>query len=114
VGFDTLIDIVQELRDAGAEAVAVNDQRVGAASSFGERDGRVALDGTTLVAPYRVAAIGPTSTLDGGLKIPGGALDTLTALRGVVPSVEESDSLLIPALARAPVFRVAKPVTSRP
>ena len=114
VGFDTLIDIVQELRDAGAEAVAVNGQRVGAASSFGDRDGDITLDGTALAPPYRVAAIGPTSTLDGGLKIPGGALDTLAALRGVTATVQDSAALEIPALPRAPVFRVAKPVTSRP
>jgi uncharacterized protein YlxW (UPF0749 family) len=114
VGFDTLIDIVQELRDAGAEAVAVNDQRVGAASSFGEKDGRVALDGNVLLAPFRVSAIGPASTLDGGLKIPGGGLDTLAALKGVSAKVQRSDALQIAALARAPVFRVAKPVGSRP
>ncbi|MEY2477167.1 MAG: hypothetical protein QOG87_2482 [Actinomycetota bacterium] len=113
VRFDTLIDIVQELRDAGAEAVAVNDQRVGATSSFGERDGRVTLDGTVLVAPFRVAAIGPASTLAGGLEIPGGALDTLAALRGVSAGVQRSDTLQIPALAKAPVFRVAKPIGSR-
>jgi uncharacterized protein YlxW (UPF0749 family) len=109
VAYDTLIDIVQELRDAGAEAVAVNDQRVGAASSFSEREGHVALDGTVLVAPYRVTAIGPSSTLDGGLKIPGGAIDALEALRGVSTRVERSASLQIPALARPPTFKVAKP-----
>jgi uncharacterized protein YlxW (UPF0749 family) len=114
VGFDTLIDIVQELRDAGAEAVSVNDQRVGAASSFGEKDGRVALDGTALVAPFRVAAIGPAATLDGGLKIPGGGIDTLAALRGVTANVQRSDNLQMPALVRAPGFKVAKPVGSRP
>jgi uncharacterized protein YlxW (UPF0749 family) len=109
VAYDTLIDIVQELRDAGAEAVAVNDQRVGVASSFSERDGRVALDGTVLVAPYRVTAIGSASTLDGGLKIPGGAVDALEALRGVSTTVDRDASLQIPALAKAPSFRVARP-----
>jgi uncharacterized protein YlxW (UPF0749 family) len=113
VGFDTLIDIVQELRDAGAEAVAVNDQRVGATSSFGERDDSITLDGTVLVAPYRIAAIGPASTLAGGLEIPGGGLDTLAALRGVSSRVQRSDTLQIPALAKAPVFKVAKPIGSR-
>src|SRR5919107_322234 len=31
-GYDTVIDIVQELRDAGAEAIGINGRRVGAAS----------------------------------------------------------------------------------
>jgi uncharacterized protein YlxW (UPF0749 family) len=71
------------------------------------------LDGTVLVAPFRVAAIGPASTLDGGLKIPGGALDTLAALQNVSTQVERAATLQIPALAKAPVFKVAKPVGSR-
>jgi uncharacterized protein YlxW (UPF0749 family) len=66
-----------------------------------------------LVAPYRVSAIGPASTLVGGLEIPGGALDTLAALRGVSAGVQRSDTLEIAALARPPVFRVAKPIGSR-
>ena len=112
VGYDSLIDIVQELRDAGAEAVGVNDLRVGVASAFAERDGRIALDGMTLEAPYTVEAIGQPSTLDGGLKIPGGAVDALRALRGVEVRVERATALEIPALTRPPSFRVARPVGS--
>src|SRR5688572_16046403 len=56
VGYDSLIDIVQELRDAGAEAVGVNDLRVGVASAFAERDGRITLDGEVLEAPYTIEA----------------------------------------------------------
>ena len=112
VGYDSLIDIVQELRDAGAEAVGVNDLRVGVTSSFASRDGRNTLDGVTLNAPYRVTAIGQPSTLDGGLKIPGGAVDALRALRDVDVRVERADALQIPALAQPPSFRVARPVGS--
>ena len=112
VGYDSLIDIVQELRDAGAEAVGVNDLRVGVGSSFASRDGRNTLDGVALQPPYRIAAIGQPSTLDGGLKIPGGAVDALRALRGVDVRVERANELEIPALARPPSFRVARPVGS--
>lgn len=114
VGYDALIDAVQELRDAGAEALAINDLRVGVASSLAERDGRIALDGTNLSPPYRIAAIGQSTTLDGGLKIPGGVLDSLDALRGVRAEVQRSAKLDLPALARAPAFEVASPVGSGP
>jgi uncharacterized protein YlxW (UPF0749 family) len=103
---------VQELRDAGAEAVAVNDHRVGATSAFGERDGRLVLDGVTLSAPYTVAAIGPAATLEGGLQIPGGALDTLSSLRGVEVRLQRAARIVVPALARPPTFRVGRPVVS--
>ena len=114
VSYDVLIDAVQELRDAGAEAVAINDLRVGVASSLAEREGRVLLDGSPLSPPFRVTAIGQATTLEGGLKIPGGVLDTLDALRGVRAEVQRSAKLDVPALARAPSFKVARPVGSGP
>jgi uncharacterized protein YlxW (UPF0749 family) len=114
VAYDTMIDIVQELRDAGAEAVGIDDVRVGLTSAFSEKDGHVVLDDTVLTAPYRVNAIGQGSTLEGGLKIPGGAIDTLASLRDVHTTVLRTAKLVIPALARPPTFRVARPVGSAP
>lgn len=112
IGYDTLIDIVQELRDAGAEAIGVNGRRVGVASSFAARDGVLTLDGGPLRPPYRVTAIGQAATLEGGLKIPGGAVDSLESLRAVTVTVQRAAALEIPALAQPPSFRAARPVTS--
>ena len=114
VGYDTMIDIVQELRDAGAEAIAVNGQRVGAGSAFAPKDGKVLLDGVVLSPPYQVTAVGQPATLEGGLKIPGGALDALAALKNVQAEVERAARLDLPPLARPPAFRAAHPVSSTP
>jgi uncharacterized protein YlxW (UPF0749 family) len=114
VGYDTMIDIVQELRDAGAEAIAVNGVRVGATSAFATKDGKVALDDSALAPPFTVVAIGQPATLEGGLKIPGGALDTLAALKNVNAEVQRAARLDLPALARPPAFRAAHPVSSTP
>ncbi|MGI8792019.1 MAG: DUF881 domain-containing protein [Acidimicrobiales bacterium] len=112
VGYDAMIDIVQELRDAGAEAVAVNGRRVGVASAFSDRAGAIVLDGITLSPPYRVEAIGQPATLDGGLKIPGGAVDAISALKGVRIQVERQAKVTLPALAEPITFRAARPVAS--
>jgi uncharacterized protein YlxW (UPF0749 family) len=114
VGYDTMIDIVQELRDAGAEAVSVNGLRVGVSSSFAGKDGRILLDGVVLAPPYQVAAIGQPATLEGGLKIPGGALDALAALKDVRADLQRAARLDLPPLARPPAFRTARPVSSTP
>lgn len=114
IRYDVILDAVQELRDAGAEALAINGIRVGVASALAEREGTILLDASPLAPPYRIAAIGQAATLDGGLKIPGGVLDTLGALRSVRAEVQRSAKLDLPALTRAPAFRVARPVGSGP
>ena len=106
--YDTMIDVVEELRDAGAEALAVNGRRIGAATAFGERENRITVDGISLDAPYTIAAIGPGATLEGGLKIPGGALDVLASLRSVAVDLQRAAKLELPALASPPKFRVGK------
>ncbi|HEX2851029.1 MAG TPA: DUF881 domain-containing protein [Acidimicrobiales bacterium] len=112
--YDSMIDIVQELRDAGAEAIAINDHRVGVATSFATQGDAITIDGTRLTAPYRVAAIGQPATLEGGLKIPGGAVDAMTAVKDVRVDVQKLAKVDIPALAAPPTFRTARPVGSKP
>ncbi len=110
VTYDTLIDIVQELRDAGAEAVAVNDIRIGVSTAFAEREGTITVDGVALEAPYSVSAIGQPATLEGGLKIPGGAVDATSTVKGVRVELSKHASLNLPPLSRPPEFDVARPV----
>ena len=113
--YDAMIDIVQELRDAGAEAIAINDERIGVATSFAERDGRITANGRPLSSPYRVVAIGQAATLEGGLKIPGGAIDAITALSDEVRvDVAKLAKVDLPALSRPPEYDVARPVGSKP
>lgn len=109
--YEQFVDIVQELRDAGAEAIAVNGLRVGAGSAFAGEDGRLLLDGRPLKGPYRVEAIGAPETLEGGLEIPGGVMDTLSSTPQVSASLGRRSNLQLPALLRHPTFEVAEPVS---
>jgi uncharacterized protein YlxW (UPF0749 family) len=111
IEYDTFIDVVAELRDAGAEALAINNRRIGAGSAFGEADGKVTVDGISISSPYTLTAIGNASTLEGGLKIPGGALDVLNSLRGVAVDLQRAAKLDVPALSNPPRFRVGKPAS---
>jgi uncharacterized protein YlxW (UPF0749 family) len=111
VGYEDLLDAVQEVRDAGAEAVAINGLRVGAASAFSGEDGRVLLDGRPLRPPYRLEVIGDAGTLQGGLDIPGGVVDSLTSQPKVEVDVGRRSRLELPALLRHPTFQVAEVAT---
>jgi uncharacterized protein YlxW (UPF0749 family) len=74
-----LLDTVEELRDAGAEVIQVNDVRAGVDSYFLDapaRDG-IDMDGRHLRPPYRLLVIGDPHTLATALNIPGGVMKTL-------------------------------------
>lgn len=101
---DLLVDAVQELRDAGAEAIAVNDVRLVASSAFTTRNDRVLLDRRPIDAPYRIAAIGHGDTIAKALAIPGGAIDTLQLVAGVAAEVEIRADLSVPAVSEPTSF----------
>lgn len=110
-GFELLLDLVQELRDAGAEAISVNGQRIGAQTAFSStRKGTLTVDGREVGEPYEVVAIGDPATLEVGLRIPGGAVDTLDALKDASVTVERRSEVRVPALERPPAFQAARPV----
>jgi uncharacterized protein YlxW (UPF0749 family) len=73
----TLLDTLEELRDAGAEVVQVGDVRVGVSTYFTDGSGGVIADGHVLARPFRFLAIGDPHTLATALNIPGGVLRTL-------------------------------------
>lgn len=107
---DQLVDTVQELRDAGAEAIAVSGVRLVASSAFTTRDGRLFVDGRALTAPYRVEAVGSAATMAEALDIPGGAVDTLESLPRVDVLVEQLAEVVVPARARPQRFVQGTPV----
>ena len=75
-----LQDLVNELRNASAEAVAVNGVRVVARSAIvGANDGRIAIDRQALSPPFTLEAIGDPDTLVGALERKGGLIALLEA-----------------------------------
>jgi uncharacterized protein YlxW (UPF0749 family) len=109
---ELLVDTMQELRDAGAEAIAVNGTRLVASSAFTTRNERVLVDGQPLDPPYRIAAVGPPDTMASALGIPGGAIDSLERLEsGVTTSVEALAHVNVPARSEAQPFVFGRPVT---
>ena len=122
---DVLLDALEELRDAGAEAVQiegpVNDEaaagpdarravRVVAATAFvdGEDPGSVEVDGTLLRAPYRFTVIGDPATLAAAMAIPGGVTDSVGQRSGRAV-VTRSESLSVTALRPLDRPRYARP-----
>ncbi|WP_129838183.1 DUF881 domain-containing protein [Streptomyces sp. RFCAC02] len=94
---DMLLDAVQELRAAGAEAIQINEVRIVAETAFTDDNGGIRLDGRPVSAPYLVRAIGRPQDLEPALNIPGGVVQSLENDQASV-SVERSETITVDAL----------------
>ncbi|WP_420313501.1 DUF881 domain-containing protein [Streptomyces sp. YS-B37] len=97
---DMLLDAIQELRAAGAEAIQVNGVRVVANTYLSDSDKSVSVDGNKINAPYRFKVIGKPQDLEPALNIPGGVVQTLEKEQATV-TVGRSAKIVVDALRAA-------------
>jgi uncharacterized protein YlxW (UPF0749 family) len=111
---ETMLDVVNELRAAGAEAMQVSSAggqepvRLGVDSWVVGSPGALVLDGTTLSPPYSVLAIGDPATLSAAMNIPGGAVDSVERVGGTM-SVQQADVVNVTALRQPKPRQYAQP-----
>ena len=106
-----LLDALQELRDAGAEAVEINEVRVVASTYFTDLDTGVAVSGQPISAPYVLRAIGDPPTMAGAMDIPGGVREMVRS-KNADSTVEQRDNLEITSLHTPTSPEYAQPVPS--
>lgn len=113
VSLNSLLDLVQELRTADAEAMEFNNtHRLAAQSAFDTTTGGIELDGKLLEPPYVIDVIGEPHALRGALTFGSGPIEQLE-IDGASVEVEEVDSVVIDSV-RTPERPVnAEPVTGQ-
>ena len=92
-----VLKMVNELKIAGAEGIAVNGQRLHARSSIKCTGPVITIDGQTYPAPFVVEAIGPAETLMQALELTGGVVDQLSSDQ-IVVDVQREKELTLPSL----------------
>ncbi|MEV5779100.1 DUF881 domain-containing protein [Streptomyces antimycoticus] len=97
---DMLLDTVQELRAAGAEAIQIGKVRVVAGTYFADSGGAVQIDGQKVTQPYVVKVIGKPEDLEPALNIPGGVVQSLEKEQATV-SVRREKKIVVDALRSA-------------
>ena len=106
---DTILDVIQELRAAGAEAMEFNDKvRVIAQTSVEDTGAGIAVDGEVLDAPYVIDVIGEPTTLAGSLDFATGPVDRVRDEGGTI-NFEEPDEVRIDSVVDGAPPRYAEP-----
>lgn len=112
---ETMLDVINELRAAGAEALEIRggDQqaavRVGIDTWIVGTAGALTVDEVTLRPPYSVLAIGDPPTLAAAMNIPGGAMDSVKRVGGTMV-IQQAERVDVTALRQPKPRQYAQPV----
>ncbi|MEV6208516.1 DUF881 domain-containing protein [Kitasatospora sp. NPDC051914] len=106
---DMLLDTLQELRAAGAEAIQINDVRVVAGTYFTDGpDGGVQIDGKSVSQPFRFTVVGNPQDLTPALNIPGGVVRTLEKEQATAV-ITQQQKVVVDALAEPKPLQYGNP-----
>ncbi|MBO8128617.1 MAG: DUF881 domain-containing protein [Peptococcaceae bacterium] len=109
---EDLLRVVNELRAAGAEALAINGERLLATSEIRCIGPTVLVNKTRrLVPPFVISAIGNPETMIKALEMPGGVLDIL-GFWGIRADVKKVPEIVIPAYSGSTTLEYASPLTN--
>jgi uncharacterized protein YlxW (UPF0749 family) len=111
VGARDLRTIVEELWEAGAEAIAVNGERMTPTTAVIDIGPSILINSAYVSGPYQVAAIGPDD-LYARLSASPGFVDFIRARAeawGLRVSIAEPESVDMPAFAGTVTLRYARP-----
>ncbi|MGE2835887.1 DUF881 domain-containing protein [Mycobacterium sp. SMC-4] len=117
VAAETMLDVINELRAAGAETMEIRGRRNGEAVALRVGvdtwvvgvPGALIVDSTTVGPPYSILAIGDPPTLAAAMNIPGGAVDSIERVGGSIV-VEQSERVDVTALRQPKPRQYAQPV----
>ena len=105
-----ILSVVNELRDAGAEALSLNGNRILATSEIRCSGSVVTINGRRTSAPFVIDAIGDTDTMFNALMMRNGVVDVLKQW-SIQVSATEVDELLVPAYDGTIEYRYAQTAT---
>lgn len=91
-----LLEVINELRATGAEAIEVNGERLVATSEVREAGNRIVINGVRMSSPYEIKAIGNSNKLYRGITMLGGVKDSLGIF--IDFSIQKDDKIYINAV----------------
>ena len=105
-----MFNLIEELRNAGAEVIAINNVRVITSTYIQDAEEGLIVDGTTIKPTYTVKAIGNPQELSNAVDIAGGVGAQLQVKYGSNVNVQPSDSIIIDEVREATQNQYAKTV----
>ena len=102
-----ILNVVNELKNAGAEAISINGERIINTTSIICAGNVAQINGEKVGAPFIIRAIGDSETLYEALNRPGGYIELLND-SGIVSNIKKSNNISIQKYKGAINFKYMK------
>ena len=94
-----IFTVINELKISGAEAIAINGQRLKTNSYISCNGPVITIDGNQYPAPFVIEAVGDQASLMAALEMAGGVVDQLLS-DNVVITLEKKERILMPSIIK--------------
>lgn len=94
IDYTMLLETVNELNAAGAEAISINDQRIISTTEIRQANMHININTKKFAPPYTFKVIGEPNTLEAALRMRGGRVEILEN-NGVSVSIAQNQSIKV-------------------
>lgn len=94
IDYTMILEIVNELNAAGAEAISINDQRLIATTEIRQAGAHININTKAFAPPFTINVIGDPNTLEASLRIRGGIVEKLEN-NAIYVSIAQSQNIKI-------------------
>ncbi len=109
---EDILRVINELRAAGAEAIAINGQRIMGTSEIRCAGPTVVVNNTRIAPPFNITAIGNPQVLESSLQLRGGVMENFK-FWGIKTEVSKSENIKIPEFKQGRPFEFIKPIEEK-
>jgi uncharacterized protein YlxW (UPF0749 family) len=110
VDASSMFNVIEELRNAGAEVIQVGPVRVVTSTSFTDTADGLMCDGIPLTAPYTIMAIGNPGNLQNAIEIAGGVKSRLSVQFDADVNISQKTTISITKVRKTPTYTYATTV----
>ncbi len=110
--YDLILELVNKLNAAGAEAISINDQRYISTTEVYYTSNTMLINSVPARPPFTVKAIGNPETLEAALNIKYGIVWAMRQYYNLQVNMRKENSIIIPRYNRVTYYEYARPIES--
>lgn len=113
--YELLLSLVNKLKDAGSEAISINEQRIISTTEISLAGSNVNINGVPTAPPYMIKAIGNPETIESTLTIKYGIVYEMERKDryALQVNIKKKDEIVVPRYNGVIKFRYAVPVKTQ-